>query len=102
VEHSPEAEGRSDGGRAAEEDRDELEEEGDDGASTSTDRARSPEPSTSTLPAEDEVSGHAGDAVMRNLPQAPGTKTQAAFVHKCVHLSCRHFLRRCMLTSPSL
>lgn len=85
VERSAEPESRSEAGRPMEEDRDELEDEGDDGASTSTDRARSPEPSTSTVSAAAEgEAGNAGDLVMRNLPQPPGSKTQAAFVHKCV------------------
>ncbi|GAA5859458.1 hypothetical protein JCM8547_006833 [Rhodosporidiobolus lusitaniae] len=98
AEHSPEPDGRSadggGGGREGEDDRDELEDEGDeDAASTSTDRARSSEPSSSAaVPAYEGTPTLGDQAMARMLPQAPGTKTQAAFVHKLYS----------MLETPSL
>lgn len=71
-------------------DRDELEDEVEDAAS-SEGRARSPEADAApALSAMDSVSAAAGEAA-RKAVFPNGGKTQAAFVHKCVESSslCR-------------
>ncbi|GAA5969560.1 hypothetical protein JCM11641_008159 [Rhodosporidiobolus odoratus] len=81
---SPEADGASDTGRRADEERDELEEDVDEDASVSTDRARSSEPIvTGTASVADSAAPSVVDRPgVTAVPQAQGTKTQAAFVHK--------------------
>ncbi|GAA5837495.1 hypothetical protein JCM11251_002122 [Rhodosporidiobolus azoricus] len=92
-EHTSDPEDRSDHGRGGDDERDELEDEADEAASTSTDRAHSLEPAgpsagpsvdSAVQPLEDGTTG-------RSLPPGPG-KTQAAFVHKLY----------AMLETPSL
>ncbi|GAA6031637.1 hypothetical protein JCM8097_006560 [Rhodosporidiobolus ruineniae] len=99
LEHTPEPDAHSEhsheGGRGeGDDERDELEDEADEAASTSTGRARSPDAtmaaSTSASDGGATLVGEASSS--RAVPQAPGTKTQAAFVHKLYS----------MLETPSL
>ncbi|GAA6012214.1 hypothetical protein JCM10207_002763 [Rhodosporidiobolus poonsookiae] len=84
LDQSPEPDGRSEDGRAGDFDRDELDDEADEAASTSTGRGRSPEPPSSAVPppAGAATASTSEASSSRVIPQAPGTKTQAAFVHK--------------------
>ncbi|GAA5899750.1 hypothetical protein JCM6882_005426 [Rhodosporidiobolus microsporus] len=90
-EHTPEPDERSEHGRGGDDERDELDDDADEAASTSTDRARSLEPvGSSSVPSADGAAPSVGD-VGRTIPPGPG-KTQAAFVHKLY----------AMLETPSL